>query len=99
MDTIIFDAEGVIVDTEPIWDKAQEEFLRQRGFVYNREKTKPLLAGRSMVEGVRIMQEQYGFGGDLQKLGEERVSLAKLLLSKELNFIPGFVEFFAKVRE
>ena len=99
IDTIIFDAEGVIVDTEPIWDKAQEEFLRQRGFVYNREKTKPFLAGRSMVEGVRIMQEQYGFSGDLQKQGEERVSLVKLLLAKELKFIPGFVEFFAQVRD
>ena len=28
IDTILFDAEGVVIDTEPMWDRAQEEFLR-----------------------------------------------------------------------
>ena len=59
--TIIFDAEGVIFDSEPVWDRAQLEFLRRRGVIYRREQLKPLLTGRSLIEGVRVMQEMYRF--------------------------------------
>ena len=58
IDTIIFDGEGIVVDTETIWDKGQEEFLRRRGFVYDRERIKPLLTGRSLAEGVEVKKQE-----------------------------------------
>jgi beta-phosphoglucomutase-like phosphatase (HAD superfamily) len=62
--TIIFDAEGVIFDSKPVWDRVQVEFLRRRGVIYRREQLKPLLTGRSLVEVVRVMQEMYRFLGE-----------------------------------
>ena len=56
INTIIFDAEGVVVDTEKAWDKAQEEFLRRRGIVYEREKIKHLLSGKSQPEAIEILK-------------------------------------------
>ena len=68
IDTIIFDAEGIVIDTETIWDKGQAIFLQRRGFVYDRERIKPLLTGRTLAEGVEIMRQAYRFDGDTEAL-------------------------------
>jgi len=98
IDTIIFDADGVVVDTEKIWDRGQEEFLRRRGFVYDRERIKPLLTGTSLAEGVKVMKREYGFQGNAEKLARERMEIVKDLFKREVKFIPGFQEFFKGVR-
>ena len=42
---ILFDADGVVLDSEKLWDKSQIVFLGKRGIFYDREKVKPLLMG------------------------------------------------------
>lgn len=96
--SIIFDADGVIIDNESLWDLGQTEFLSRRGFVYDRAKTKHLLTGRSLSEGAKIMQEQYGCPGNPETLGQERLEIMKTLYPN-INFMPGFLEFFAKVKD
>jgi len=98
IDTIIFDAEGVVFDSEAAWDKGQIEFLGRRGIVYEREKLKPLLTGRSLVEGVRVMQEIYGFSGDPEALAKERRGLVSQFFKDGLSFIEGFLEFYQTMR-
>jgi HAD superfamily hydrolase (TIGR01549 family) len=98
IDTIIFDGEGVVVDTEIIWDRGQVEFLRRHGQVYDRDRIKPLITGRSVAEGVRIMQREYGFSGDVESQARERVEIVRQLFRDETGFITGFTEFFARIR-
>lgn len=94
---IIFDAEGVVIDSEGLWDCGQREFLRRRGVSYEREALKPLLTGRSLVDGVRVMQERYGFPGDLHTLARERLAIVKELFATGVSWIKGFEEFYARV--
>lgn len=96
-DTIIFDGEGVVIDSEAIWDAGQAEFLRRRGLPYDRDRLKPLLAGRSLREGAAIMQAELGFPGDLSSLAAERVAIAGDAFRRHTSFVPGFREFFAKI--
>jgi beta-phosphoglucomutase len=96
-DTILFDGEGVVIDSEKLWDRGQEEFLQRRGALYDRAKVKHLLAGRSMVEGVRVLQKEYGFGGDPDVLAQERIALVQDLFRSEADFVPGFREFFRRL--
>lgn len=98
IDTIIFDLEGIVVDTESLWDKNAEIFLKRRGFRYEREKFKHLITGTSLEEGVEIMKKIYGFNGDKHQLALERIEIVKGLFRKEINFIPGFEDFFDKVK-
>ncbi|MBI5014263.1 MAG: HAD family phosphatase [Deltaproteobacteria bacterium] len=99
IEAILFDAEGIVVDTETLWDREQEEFLQRRGFPYDRARLKPLLTGRSLVEGVRILQEELGFGGDTGDLARERRRIARALFTGEVRWVDGFPEFFERVRE
>lgn len=98
IEAILFDAEGVVLDTEDLWDLGQSEYLRRRGFVYDRERIKPLLTGRTMAEGVKIMQEIYGFGGDIEAQAKERVDIVKSAFRDHAKFMDGFLEFFEHVR-
>jgi beta-phosphoglucomutase len=95
---IVFDAEGVVVDTERIWDRGQEEFLARRGLPYDRARVKPLLTGRSLVEGVRALKEAYGFAGDDEELARERLEIVREGFASEVEFVDGFLAFFERVR-
>jgi HAD superfamily hydrolase (TIGR01509 family) len=97
-EAIVFDGEGVVIDSEPIWDKSQAEFLRRRGIPYDRQRLKPLLAGRSMREGALLLQREFGFPGEVSALAAERVEIVRDVFQRDAEFIPGFLPFFATVR-
>ena len=75
--------------------RAQVEFPATiERIVYKREKLKPLLTGRSLIEGVRVMQEMYGFPGKPEILAQERLAIVKEFLSDRCEFyrrISGFL--------
>lgn len=97
-DTIIFDADGVVIDSEPLWLKGTAEFLARRGFAYDKEKLMHMMAGGSIEEAVRTMQEAYGFEGDIRELARERREIVKELFEHGIRFVPGFEELYRKVR-
>jgi len=96
-EAVIFDLEGTIIDTEPIWDHGTQIFLRRRGRVYDSNITKHLVMGRTAAEGAAIMQAQYDFPGDPVELGAERKEIIYDLLANEVDLIPGFDRFYETV--
>ena len=97
-DTIIFDNEGVITDTESIWDKEQEVFLGRRGILYRRDEIKHLLGGRSIAEGVKILKKIYKLPEEDARLTNERLLIVKDLFNTEVKFVEGFPEFYETIR-
>lgn len=95
---ILFDLEGTIIDTETIWDECSTEFLRRHGHAYNLEETKHLMMGRTLEEGAAILRDHHGFTGDAKALAQERREIFAELLEKEVQFEPGFEDFFAKIK-
>ena len=95
---ILFDAEGVVIDTEPIWDESQKQFLSRRGISYERTKLKPLLSGRTLAEGCAIMQSLYSYPGRIEDHIEERRKLMLNLMSTQTSFIEGFQPFWEEIR-
>jgi beta-phosphoglucomutase len=98
IDTIIFDNEGVVVDTEHVWDKEQEIFLGRRGIQYKKDRIKHLLSGRSIKDGVKILKQEYNLNGDEMDLSEERYAIVKNLLRSDVSFIKGFMDFYELVK-
>lgn len=94
---IIFDLEGVIVDSEKLWDKCAVIFLKNHGFRYQREPHKPMLMGRTLEEGVEIWKKEIGLKGDTKKLAQERRDIIREMYY-ETNFIPGFLDFFDRIK-
>jgi len=95
---ILFDLEGTVIDTEPIWSETDVEFLGGHGLTYNEVDIKPRVMGKNLREVISLYQRDYGLKGDPAELVAERRAIFKRLLEREIAFIPGFQEFFAHVR-
>jgi beta-phosphoglucomutase len=99
IEAILFDCDGVVLDSETIWDRCETEFLRRRGIAFDAALTKPLITGLGQIPSVRLLQEQYGVSGDPVALAGERLEIIRGLFDREVRFTEGFEEFFeAKVR-
>ena len=95
---ILFDLEGIVIDTEPIWDESTRLLLGRRGIQANRLELKAKLAGRSMTQGVHMMQERYGFSGAVEDIAAERREIVRELLASQVGWIDGFTDFFARLQ-
>jgi beta-phosphoglucomutase len=98
IEAIIFDMEGVVVDTEPLWDEVARRILEKRDFVYDREKTKPQMMGTTIEGGAMVLKEIYGFKDDIREIAKERRELSRQIIGEAVEFIPGFLEFYETIR-
>lgn len=98
-DTIIFDLDGVIINSEILWDRSSHEFLKWRGLKYERAQIKHLCTGKSLLEGTRIIQEHYQLPGKTSELAQERKDIVSEFYKTQLEFIPGFQEFIRILQE
>lgn len=97
IEAIIFDAEGVVVNTEKLWDESQEILLGKRGLEYDRDYLKPRMAGQTLLEGARLMIDYYGLTEEAIDIAEERRTIIDELFEKEISFIDGFEDFFLRL--
>ncbi len=93
-EAILFDCDGVVLDSETIWDRCETEFLRRRGIAFDAARTKPLITGLGETASVLLLQEQYGVPGDPEELVAERLAIIQSLFESAVRFTPGFEEFF-----
>ena len=94
IEAILFDCDGVILDSEDTWSLCEAEFLLRRGIAFEPERTKPLITGLGMLDSMRLLQEQYGVAGDLEILARERSEIIRDLFAREVRFTEGFLDFF-----
>jgi len=89
---IIFDMDGVVINSEPLYELADIAFLRRKGIAYNRESIVKTLLGRSLWDTTQILKDIHGIAGDTQKLMKERLGLVEGLYQSSLAYITGFLE-------
>ena len=97
-DAVIFDCDGVVADTEALWDAAGHEFLGRYGVAYDRATLKPQLTGRSMHEGVALMRAAYALPATVEELAEERMAIVIELLRQRTTYVEGFLPFLARTK-
>jgi beta-phosphoglucomutase-like phosphatase (HAD superfamily) len=96
LQAILFDCDGVVLDSEVLWDRAEAEFLGRRGIAFDAARTKPLITGLGATASLLLLQEQYGIEGEVDALAQERLEIIRRLFEQEVRFTDGFLEFFAE---
>ncbi|MFD5513726.1 hypothetical protein ACFWIB_39220 [Streptomyces sp. NPDC127051] len=91
---LIFDIEGVVIDSDGAWDTAQEYLLRRYGYQYERAVLKPLLAGRSSEEAAEILISHHQLPCSIADFAAECRELVGQVMERRLRFMPGFPTFF-----
>ncbi len=95
---LIFDMDGLLVDSEPIAAIAMERFLARRMLDPDPDVYLQLL-GRRLPEAMRIVKSWYGLEGDHADLAAEYGELRLSALREGLPAMPGAFEIIAWAKE
>lgn len=98
---IIFDAEGVVIDTHPLWVKGDMEFIHKKSTRTNLEQIYQSeivakIVGSSILDGTKIFQKILDIPGDPEELAKERIAIMEYLFKTDIKFIEGFEQFFSE---
>ncbi|MDQ7991662.1 MAG: HAD family phosphatase [Propionicimonas sp.] len=88
---VVFDCDGLLVDTEPSWEKVEEELFARRGLPYGPEQRAEYL-GISVADAAAKMAATFGEPGGEPDLFDEMLVAVRLLLEREARAMPGAVE-------
>ena len=74
LEGVLFDMDGVIIDSEPLWTEAERRFLARRMLEYS-PQLKTVMMGRDAKEAVRLLIEHYSLSEGVEEVIAERNQL------------------------
>lgn len=98
LEAVIFDLDGVIVDSEHVWDSAREALARERGGRW-RERAQRDMMGMSSLEWSRYMHDVVGLSEPPEEISAEVVRRLGAIYREELPLIEGAPEAVARLAE
>jgi len=84
----MFDLDGVLVDSEQLWNQAKEELVREAGGRW-REDAPRAMMGMSSTEWSAYMRDQLGVERDTDEINRDVVGRIERLYRAELPLLPG----------
>jgi HAD superfamily hydrolase (TIGR01509 family) len=91
IEAVVFDLDGLLIQTEELWDEVRERLARDRGGRYDAEAQRAMM-GMSSPEWSRYMHERVGLPEPPEEIAAEVVRLMAERYREELPLIPGAVE-------
>jgi HAD superfamily hydrolase (TIGR01509 family) len=85
---VIFDLDGVLLDSEHVWDEVREQLARERGGRWH-ERAQREMMGMSSVEWSRYMHDEIGVPDSPEEISAEVVRRLEALYRAELPAMPG----------
>jgi HAD superfamily hydrolase (TIGR01509 family) len=95
---VVFDMDGVIVDSEQVWDDVRESYVREVGGTYAESATRDMM-GMSSVEWSRYMAERLGVPGTPEEINAAIVERMLERYGEAPPLIPGAVEAVRRCAE
>lgn len=90
IEAVVFDLDGVLVDSEQVWDEVREALVRERGGRWH-EQAQADMMGMSSVEWSRYLHEELGLAEAPEALNDEVVRRMLDRYREELPLIDGAV--------
>jgi HAD superfamily hydrolase (TIGR01509 family) len=91
IEAVVFDLDGVLIQSEEVWDAVRERYVRDRGGRYD-EVVQRAMMGMSAPEWTRYLHEEAGVRADPEEINREVVALMLEAYRSELPLLPGAVE-------
>ena len=88
---VVFDLDGLLLDTEQLWDEVRETLARERGGRWS-DRAQADMMGMSSPEWSRYMHEVVGLADDPDEITAEVVRRMEARYRDALPLIPGAVE-------
>jgi HAD superfamily hydrolase (TIGR01509 family) len=96
IEAVVFDLDGVLVDSEEAWNEARRQLVEERGGRWTDKAQKDMM-GMSSTEWSRYMYEVLGVPEPPNEISAEVVRRLEHLYRERLPLIPGAVEAVERV--
>jgi HAD superfamily hydrolase (TIGR01509 family) len=93
---VVFDLDGVILQSEEVWDEVRGRYVVEQGGRYDAEAQRAMM-GMSAPEWSRYLSVELGVPGTPEKISDDLVALMTARYREELPLIPGAPEAVERV--
>jgi HAD superfamily hydrolase (TIGR01509 family) len=90
-DAVVFDMDGVLIESEEVWDAVREAYVRERGGRYDDEIQRAMM-GMSSPEWSRYLHETAGLAESPETINAEVVQLMLAAYRDHLPLVDGAVD-------
>jgi HAD superfamily hydrolase (TIGR01509 family) len=90
-DAVIFDLDGVLLDSEQVWNEAKEELVRERGGQWRDDAPRRMM-GMSSHEWSAYLRDELGVDLDQQTISDEVVRRLERIYRTKLPLLDGAIE-------
>jgi HAD superfamily hydrolase (TIGR01509 family) len=88
IEAVVFDLDGLLVDSEHLWDEAREALARERGGRWH-DRAQADMMGMSSREWSRYMHDRIGLRESPEEISAEVVRRMEALYRERLPLLPG----------
>jgi HAD superfamily hydrolase (TIGR01509 family) len=96
VEAVIFDMDGLLIDSEGAWDQVRREYVAERGGAWKDEATRAMM-GMSSPEWSRYVAEELGVDLPPMRINEEVAARVGERYERELPLLPGAVEAVERI--
>lgn len=96
IDAVVFDLDGVIVDSEQVWDEVRQAYTREVGGTFTKAATRAMM-GMSSPEWSRYMSESLGVLGTPEEINTAIVERMLQRYGESPPLIPGAVDAVRRI--
>ena len=91
IEAVVFDLDGVLLDTEEVWSEARRQLVEERGGRWH-EGAQRAMMGMSSHEWSRYMHDELGLAESPEEISAEVVRRLEALYREHLPLVPGALE-------
>ena len=95
---VVFDLDGVLIDSEQAWDEARKELVEERGGTWTEQATRAML-GMSSKEWPAYLRDELGVDLTAEEINAEVVGRLTRRYETDLPVVPGAREAVARLGE
>ena len=95
---VVFDLDGVLLQSEEVWDAVRERYVRERGGRYDEEVQRAMM-GMSAPEWSRFLHEEAGVADEPDAINRDVVRRMLEAYRRELPLLPGAQEAVRRLAE
>jgi HAD superfamily hydrolase (TIGR01509 family) len=95
-EAVVFDLDGLLLDSEHRWDEVREELTRERGARWH-DRAQADMMGMSSVEWSRYMHDELGLSESPEEISAEVVRRMEARYRERLPLLPGAPEAVERI--
>jgi HAD superfamily hydrolase (TIGR01509 family) len=96
IEAVVFDLDGVLLDTEELWDEARRQIAEERGGRWRPDAQRAMM-GMSSPEWSRYMYDVIGLPDPPERISEEVIERLAELYRRELPLVDGAIEAVRRI--